>query len=501
MIVNGTTTFADAFRGFEAMEQFAEGASFNTLNYPSTDAPHYSYYVAWWSPGQWVLPYFLKYVFHIGSIQVIQTLLIFFALCGSIYGYYRLFLRLGFTSATVFLSIIMIVTNQLFYWHTLIYYGGDLFLLLITPYFLLLLLRFNKMADLRSFLLLFIFCAVGIFFKNTFILYMAAAGIFLLVSPKHDGRSSKVMQLVSYAISSIILLFITYYFHISRGETPGSAIDHEGYNGIPNNLIGDLSYPLGSAVGIFTRISFFIQKAFHGSGPTGNILQIIPLAVIVLYLLDHVIKKWDEHSRLIVLFCIPFLGFFSVFFLMDKAISYELRHFAPIAFLFFPGLIDWMFFRLKRSVTYLLILTFCTVDVGLFGMSVINLSKNQTMWHDLKVSKKDAELFKVIEKWDSEHSKGLVIIEEYWLPVIAVRNNDKLVIKKQDGSLFVVSGMELSNPDRCALTDSDLSKFSSVLFILHKKGNIKIPDWLKKERGTNIPSGNKDFMILEINTH
>src|SRR5690606_27820363 len=129
--------FADASRGFEAMEQYMAGGNWNSVSYPVVGGD-YQYFLSWWTPGQWVFPFLLIKI-GVGmntALQLITTV----ALSVSIFGYYRLFRILDFSSVLVWGSLITIVTNQLFYWHTIMYYGGDLLLLALFPYFDLFLL-------------------------------------------------------------------------------------------------------------------------------------------------------------------------------------------------------------------------------------------------------------------------------------------------------------------------------------------------------------------------
>ena len=93
MLFFGTITSGDSIRGIEMMYQYANGASWNTLNYPSVHHSIHSYYVSWWSPSQWFFPYLLYKLLKIESVQSIQFILITSTLLISVYGYYKLFLK------------------------------------------------------------------------------------------------------------------------------------------------------------------------------------------------------------------------------------------------------------------------------------------------------------------------------------------------------------------------------------------------------------------------
>jgi hypothetical protein len=471
----GSTTFADSLRGYEVMEQYSSGGSWNHLQYPSVDTPYYDYYVAWWSPGQWVLPYFLKFIFHISSVQLIQFLMISSCLIAAIYGYFLLFKRLGFSITINLLSLICITTNQLFYWHSLMYYGGDLFLLALSPYFLIVLLQQKFHQSLRSTLLIFLVMSLGLFFKNTYLFYMLSTGIFLLFSSDKSTISIGIKRYLLLGFGVLTLLAVFYFVHVSKGQTPGTAIDHEGYNDVPNNWIGDLTYSLGSPVGIFSRISFVIQKGLSSIGGIGNILQIFPFLLTLFFLIDYQAEGRKGYRHLMLYFCLPFLLIFVPLYLSDRSISYEMRHFAPIAFVFTPGLIEWLFQRLKSTLVYVIILLISLFDIGLYVQSFRTIERSHVMWKDLKVERKDATLLKAIDQWDSSTKNGLLILEDYWMPSIAARNNDKYVLTMRKGNLTLVSGMELSQPDVLNLADKDLKKYTSLLLITRNNSKLVLP--------------------------
>jgi hypothetical protein len=471
LLLFGSTTFADALRGYEILFQYKAFGNWNSLSYPADLINNTSYFVSWWSPGQWFVPYFIMKISGIASFQILQTLIIIPSLLLCVFGYTLLFKKLGFSSLTRWIAIMCIVSNQLFYWQTMMYYGGDLLMLALFPYFILLVIDDKH----KSTLWYFSFSAIlimGLFAKNTFLILLACAVIFML---SRKGLKHQKLKYSMIAISISIALIASFYFlHLKWGETPGNAIDTEGYNGIPNDWFGDLFYSIGSPFGIFSRFTFIIQK-IAGNISIINAFQIIPALISILYIVQLIKKPVSTYQQLILKFAIPFLMFFCLIFLLNQAVSYEMRHFAPIAFLFFPGIIDWMIgFKWKKIMLFSIYL-FCITDLMWFGYSLNKIASETTFWNSLKVSKSDAENLETITKWDNENKQSLVLIEDYWALNIAARKNKKLVLQKDSLGWKVSTGMELDHPDYCNLNQTvQLKGYNKLLIVSSRKTNYQL---------------------------
>ncbi len=458
LLTQGTSTFADVMRGYEMMFQFKDGADWNTLNYPSAANPEQSYFVAWWAPGQWMIPYFLFCVAGISSFQVVQALLIIICLLCSMYGYKKLFEKIGFTPLVIALTLLSIISNQLFYWHTLLFYGGDLFLLALLPYFALLLIHCGEKFTIGSCVLFFAATLLGLFFKNTFLIIAFSGIFFLFFAPKKIGLKQRINSVLPYMIGLLVLFLLLNKSYFSLGETPGSAIDTVGYNGVKNSFVGDIAYALGHPIGIFSRLTFIVQKLLHN-----NLFQLLPLALTCWFFASYGKKGQRKYFDLLVWWAGPFSLFFMVMYLQDKAISYEMRHFAPFAFLFFPGIIDWILSSRFKKIGMACILCFCLADLVMGVMSFRKINATQSSWNDLKVDNKDHALLTAIASWDKQTAQGCLLMDTYWMPSIAVRKNDKWILKKRGNSYEVISGMELDHPKM--LEQIPVKKYAKLLLI------------------------------------
>lgn len=497
ILLFGTNTFADALRGFEVLNQYKIHGIWNSLTYPADLIHDTSYFVAWWSPGQWLLPYFFIKTIGIDSIQLLQACIIIPSTLLTLMGYQVLFKKLGFSGNTRWLALLCITSNQLFYWQTLMYYGGDLILLTVFPYFLILLLN-DKKETFFWFFGFVLLSIIGLLAKNTFVVVLLCALIFLFLRKDRKRKSTFRFYLLFFATSALLLLAF-YFFHLKWGETPGGASDIEGYNGIPNTLIGDITYSFGSPFGIFSRFTFIIQK-MAGSFSFINLLQLLPVSVMLWFLYHLLRKTISSYQQLIVWFCLPFLGAFCLMFILNQAVSYEMRHFAPVAFVFFPGFIDWMLQSNWKKVMTISILTFCIIDLAWYGYSLNKIEQESTFWNTYKVSKTDAQNLAVISEWDSKNKNALILIEDYWALNIAARKNKKLVLQKEENRWKVVTGMELDHPDYCQLKLENLNHYNSVL-IVSKKDNTDNLEQEIKSWHPILKSSTADYNFLEIKSN
>jgi hypothetical protein len=468
--LSGTNTFADSLRGYEIGFQFLEGASYNTLNYPSAANSAYSYYVSWWSPAQWTMPYLLWKIFGSDSIQLVQFILISLSLLIALLGYHRLFKIHFGVSAITYFSLLILVSHPLFYWQTLMYMGGDLFLLAITPWFIVFLSsRLEKLAASDAFYFL-LFGILGVFIKTSFLLLIAAGGIYLFFRISGNLKS-KIRSTWMIALTAFALLLIAKVFFIGPNETPSSAIDSEGYYGVPNTYSSDVSYPLGSPIGALSHATKYAQQLEASQDSNSMFSEIIKWGSVALFCVF--LLTWKDESKryhhILLYFAVPFLVFFVPFGLMDKAISYEFRHYAPILFLFIPPFIQCLSSFMKRAMLYSLLVIFIAFNAYIFSADYQFLNANTSYFKSFKMTSEEVIPYKLLGEWDKNHSNGICLIEEYWAPSLAVRENDKMILREEGNNLFLVSGMELDHPDK--MKDLDLLNSYDFILVVGKEGN------------------------------
>src|SRR5690606_38729032 len=137
-------------------------------------------------------------------------------------------------------------------------------------------------------------------------------------------------------VSGISILGFSYYFFLQHGEAPGSTSRTGEYAGITHDWMGDALTAFSSPVGVFTRLSPFIQKIGTYLELNLNILLALP-CVLSLCLLAYMKRNVKtSYSILVFVFAVSLFSVITILYFMNRAISYEMRHFSYVAFLFTP---------------------------------------------------------------------------------------------------------------------------------------------------------------------
>lgn len=496
--VNGTLINADMYRGYEAMLQFNEGGSFNVISYPSFDISHYNYYVAWWAPGQWVVPWGLSLLFGTTNIQVLQSVIITLSLISSMFGYLTLFRRWCFGNTIVYVSLFTIITCQAFYSNALMYNGGTTLMLGFFPWFLLLGLKLIKIDGIRSWIGLIILALISCFIKNSFMILFLAFCFYAVFSRPRSGLK-EVLKFVS--IFSLVIVAV-YWLHISRGGTPASSIDSVGFGDQGNSLWRDLFTSLGSPFSILFRYGLLDGSVVGFSGlrvELGEFMSWIPVLgtiILAFYFFKAYNLFEQEYSSVLLCFILPILLIFIPLYLLDLSISYEQRHFAPLVFLLVPGVLT-MIFRSRLKVMLIVMLVGLNLyDLSFYFSQQQKMIANNSTWNSWRLPKEDVKILTGIGDWDAMNKNGLVLIEDNWLFNVAVRNSDKYVLTLQGEKWRLESGMELDDPDWFD-RDFEMAGYSSILTI--SKVNKQGVDQLFKEFESTVVLETDHYILKERN--
>ena len=151
-------------------------------------------------------------------------------------------------------------------------------------------------------------------------------------------------------------------------------------------------------------------------------------------------------------------------YFLDLAVSYELRHFAPFTFLFYPAFISVL---LNTKLKYLFIAIFLLIGVwdfsGYFSQREM-ISENFVEWKTRFVPKDDLNALIVIEKWEEQHPNGIILIDSEWVLSVGARKVDKLVVSSLNNRWIIQSGMELNSPDVVDIEEL-LENYNKILTI------------------------------------
>jgi hypothetical protein len=457
------------------MHQWEKGGAWNYLSYP-TIYGEFSYFLAWWSPGQWMLTYFLKIIFG-ENIQFIHFILIFSFTTLGLIGYFKVFKQFQFSSQITFLSLFLIVTNQLFYWHFILFYGGDLFVFCALPYFVLFLINVRTSITIKNLLLFTALSLLGIFLKNTFLIFVGF-GLFYIYFSNFKFLESKIKSLFYITITGTSIILYAYHFFLSKGETPGSAIDIIGYENVKNDLFGDLFYALGSPIGIFTKITPILQKSsvfFNKFNINVNIFQGFMTLLTILFVFYIRKSSLQKYAVFLIYFVLPILVLFMIFHIQNKAISYEMRHFAPLAYFFFPGILFWVFNlkKYKKPLIYCLIFL-AFLDLSIFFIKKNDFQKSHNAFKGHYFYNEESELLNFVNQIDQKKDSTLFISQNVWFPIFGIEKNDKICLLNVNDSLFVFPGMEINNMPEFSFNKLDNTKYKNVYYLTRKNQTVKL---------------------------
>jgi len=362
----------DSGWGFMVMHNMEQGAAFNRLISPdpANIAANQTVFLAWWSPGQYLVPYFLKILFRVTSGHAISLTIAGSYLSG-LAGFYLLFRKFGFNKLVAALSIGFVAT-QLFFIQQFVYYnGGELLIFAFLGWFLYGCFSFERVTW-KTVLFIFFAGLIGFFLKSS-ALWMLAAGagcIWLNISVSETGhlpaganlRSAFLLKktvpvflrngaLVFFPLVAVYMVIS--FFYLSKGGNPSNISGP--FRFAPEVFLFPLASPFTSA--------FSIDELFDGLiyQPDGQTLS-HHLAMVILFVLTllsllyaWLLMKFRPARNYLVAFLSFFMVgclFFGWMFLKQFPISYEARHFRIIGLLAIPGFIQLLYRRTFGKVIF-----------------------------------------------------------------------------------------------------------------------------------------------------
>ncbi|HZY36912.1 MAG TPA: hypothetical protein VFE53_09705 [Mucilaginibacter sp.] len=421
----------DSGWGFMVMHNMEQGAAFNRLVSPdpANIAANQTTFLSWWSPGQYLVPYFLRVSLNINNGHAISLSVISSSLLG-LTGFYMFFKKLGFTRLIAALSTAFIAT-QLFFIQQFVYYnGGELLLFAFLGWFLYGCLSFSRITW-KTMLFMFFAGLVGFFLKSS-VLWMLSAGaicIWLNVSLAGTGRLPGETNLRSvFARRGTILTLLRNgalvflplvaaftlisFFYLSRGENPSN------YSGplhfVPESVVFPLASPLTSGLSIDELVDGLI---YQPDGQTVSYhLAIAILSVLSMFSLVFVwllIKFRPGRNYLVAFLSFYVVGclFFCYMFLKQFPVSYEGRHFRIIGLLTIPGIIHLLYkWRFSKVVFFVCWAAFAYVGMGYFVKTFAGNRHAARGSLGLSESLYDTTTMKEILQLDNQHPNDAVFV-------------------------------------------------------------------------------------------
>lgn len=372
---------ADPCWGFLVMHNMEMGHPFNMLLSPDVTniaRNHYDF-LSWWSPGQYLLPYFFKALLHLNIGHTVVTTVIFCNLFG-LAGFYLLFKQLGFTRWLAALSIAFIASQMFFLLPFVYFMGGEVVLFAFIGWFLYGCCCIKKLTW-PVLALIFAAGLVGFCSKSSF-LWMYAAGlacIWLNLSinetaghPVYKAKSNPaavtrglkkaagvwLKNAVLLAIPFICALAVIYVFYLSKSDNPTS--DQGPMLLLPETFGFPLASPVLSGFSVDELTGGLIGEGFAPMfAHNWAILFICTAAFCSLAYLAFIAKLWPnkQYPLIAIVFYAVATVFFGYMYLKQATISYEARHFRVVGILCIPGFIYLCYKTRAGRVAFFLLWT------------------------------------------------------------------------------------------------------------------------------------------------
>ncbi|HVW96627.1 MAG TPA: hypothetical protein VHA56_11725 [Mucilaginibacter sp.] len=359
--------FPDPANGFQVLRSMQMGSAFNTLTAPdqSDIAQNYTEYITWWSPGQYLVPYFFKLLANINTGQAMSVTVAIAQLSG-LAGLYCFFKKIGFSPLVSALSIVFIFCQLAFFVPYVYYNGGEVLLFSFEGWFLYGCVAFKK-ADWKLLLFVLLSGWVGFFFKSSF-LWMYGAGLFCLwvrLSYARSGFSAWIKKGLWIGLPAMLSMISIYLLFLSKGESPATA--SKGFKLTSEAFSFPLSTPILSG---FSVDDFFNGLLYHFGKPVIShqwaIILLLTLALLSVLIVLSILRRVpnDEYRLFVIVFYLGALLFFGMAYLQQLNISYEARHFRIIGLLIAPGMI-YLIVRLRRG--YRVAFTLICIGIAVFS--------------------------------------------------------------------------------------------------------------------------------------
>ena len=363
--------FPDPAMGFQVLRSMQMGGTFNVFTAPdqSDIAQNYTEFLTWWSPGQYLVPFFFKSLTGINLGKSVALTVGISELLG-LAGFYCFFKKIGFTPLVAALSLVFIICQQAFVVPYVFYNGGEVLVFAFEGWFLYGCIKLKKQGMA---LVLFVLLSgwIGFFCKSSF-LWMYIAGLFCLwvrLSQSRFGIIEWIKKGVWIAIPAATSLAGIYFLFLSKGTNPTS-----GANGL-KLTIQTFAFPLASPIlsafsvdDLLQGLLFHTGKVFLSPGWSVVLLLVIALLSVVLIALVVRSVPNDSYKLFLIVFYVVSVIFLGMAYLRQLTISYEARHFRIIGLLIIPGII---YLVNTAKPIYKLLFTFAIAAIGVTSMSYL----------------------------------------------------------------------------------------------------------------------------------
>lgn len=361
----------DAVNGMLSLNNYLNGDQWNKTLSLSKDATHIeSSELTWWAPGQYELPYFFSKILSI-NLGSALALLIFVSVAGGCFFYYKIFKLSPIKHTIVLVALVILLCQRFVNIYFIQYNSSDIFLFFLTPFYIYcyqwILNQYQGWLGLKLLILIAI-NIIGVFIKNSFILFELAVNIFLvveyfvqrrIVSEKNDPNEYKIslLKLVLLITPFALANVLNYWFFLRLGENPTLSL---GILLSLSNILKGLFIPVVQV--LFSSLSL---NSIYGNVYDKIILpdmvnSIIMAAVLLIagYIIYSyrktilIVLKKNLFSRLTAVVVIMYVLFWFTFTIKQSYISNEDRLYLPVTILVLPYLLRFSL-NSSRLIKYL----------------------------------------------------------------------------------------------------------------------------------------------------
>lgn len=468
--------------GFLAYKGTLQTGRFNVMQLvnPEDISTIQNHFVAWWSPGQWMVPGLLHSLLgcRLGVASIVITVL--FSLIG-LCGFYRLYRYFGFSIPIIVTALLIIVLSDVFYTSYIIYQGGEILSFGVFPWFLLFVVKLNK-TGWKEMLLFSVFFLICFTAKITLVLYCSLVVCYKIFEEVilFFLRGCRLKKYISPAIwLSIPWLVICsgiYFFYLQKG--PRITLIHQ-FSPQLSDILVPLSSPLSSLMSVQTIIlraqKMITETNSHQYISLFFYFVLSIVTVIAIYFIlkqTHISKKYA--GILIVLYGGVTL-FFMTGYLFDTNIDKNVRHFKLLGFMFLPA-----FLSLLQNLKMLRVLTFLFLFYGVSDFVYLKVKWSENRYLSVNYFYRNYYDPDNIDKIGIQTYKKLIALDQSTplqfgkQPVIFFyEGNPDIAIDIKHPGVFETDKLKLSS-------SKYFGNKATVFIVVTKKTFFSAPDFLRQ---------------------
>lgn len=372
----GPSMYADQGKGFLALRYWMQGGPFNV--YPIPDpadiARDLPYFVAWWSPGQYLAPGLFKAVgFDLGHSM---TIVLFLSAVSALVGLYYLYRQWGFPRLSIAVTLLVLATGRLFTHQFDIYGGGEVLITALTPWWLLLLLRMRHYTPIAA--------AAWVFGAAVVLTVAKLSGLVLVLTSLSaielvdllTTRRWRWARWIAMAVALGAFAVLFQLFWLSRGETPTTA----SFVAVAPQRA--LTHVVPALVACFTSILSLGDFATAVGARPGHVLftttvqtyfvLALPVLAIAFAAARSVSRSHPDYFRFAAALTLIFWLVMAAIFIRGGEVSLEDRHFRQVGMVLAIGVVhaamQWRRPLMLGAAAFALMLSFYGVASWAFKL-------------------------------------------------------------------------------------------------------------------------------------